>query len=134
MKFDKLGFDKPIIMKKFISTFLFLFVAAFSFAQTLSVPGDAAALQRSKKSGIYQFTVSGLQLADVQKHNGTYTRYFTVSEAEKDGQLVIGIKMLNNDSNSRRIIHRYLVTIGVTKVILGGKEITVDELIEKHII
>jgi hypothetical protein len=122
-------------MKKLISTLAFLMIVAVSFAQQLTVNGGAEALKKSKAStGVFEFTSTGIELSAIEQHAKTYASWFTVTASEGKAGIAISIKMHKNESQTRRVMHRYFVTINVGSVVVDGNEMKVDEFIEKFII
>ncbi|MFN3342750.1 MAG: hypothetical protein ACK40M_08645 [Flavobacteriales bacterium] len=122
-------------MKKLLSTLVFVLIATFGFSQNLTATGGSAALGKAKAStGVFEFTATGLDIASINQNAKTYASWFTVAAKEGKGSISLSITMHKNESQTRRVMHRYFVTLNVQTVTVDSTEMKVEDFVEKYLI
>ena len=117
---------------------LFGFIAACLLtigvsAQTATVNGDAESMKRSVSEGVFEFTLpETANEEDVSRTANYYTDYFTVDYNHDSKKATI--TMVDNDAMTRRIITRFLLSNDVKLIDFDGKNYTINEFYEKHMI
>jgi hypothetical protein len=115
--------------KIFLTAVLFLGLSITAFGQektkTALTKGKAEIL-KGKESGSFSFTLpSGTATSTVEQNAKAYTMYFKVNFNESTHEAAI--TMVHNDEKSRHVICRFLMSSGMEKVNIDGKDLTVEE-------
>jgi hypothetical protein len=123
-------------MKKLVSTlFILLGLVTFSFAQeahTIAVSNGAEALNSSKVSGDYEFTLpSTLTEEQVVKNASYYTSILTVTFDK--GSNKASIHMLSNEQKDRYVLARFLTACKIQHVKVGDDTVELYDFIEKFL-
>lgn len=122
-------------MKSIIFSILFLGFTTSYFSQETSIVGKSqtvAELVQSKNSGIYTFyfpeTISKDKIETAANYYPTYFSY-SINEDENS----IKITLLENNSNNRRIIMRFLMSARLQKIKVGENELLIQDFYENHL-
>ena len=122
-------------MKSIIFSILFLGYTTSYFSQETSIVGKSqtvAELVQSKNSGVYTFyfpeTISKDKIETAANYYPTYFSY-SINEEENS----IKITLLENNSNNRRIIMRFLMSARLQKIKVGENELLIQDFYENHL-
>jgi hypothetical protein len=122
-------------MKSIIFSILFLGFTTSYFSQETSIVGKSqtvAELVQSKNSGVYTFyfpeTISKDKIETAANYYPTYFSY-SINEEENS----IKITLLENNSNNRRIIMRFLMSARLQKIKVGENELLIQDFYENHL-
>lgn len=122
-------------MKKFLIVALVAFLAGTVEAQEVQLKAkveNAAQFAAEKSKGNFEFQLPATATAEaVSEKASYYTQYFTVEFNEKTKKAKI--KMVQDDSRSRRVIVRFLVSNEIRTVSMEGKDYLVDEFYKQYI-
>jgi hypothetical protein len=113
-------------MKKLIILFAILIFAGVGFAQTATVSGTAVTLKKNLSEDFVEFKLPSEVTNDVvEKSAQYYTDYFTVDFNDKTK--IARVNLLNQDEQAKRVISRFLLSIGVRTVSFEAKDYTIME-------
>lgn len=117
-----------------ILVIMFVFFAGFSFSQDKIFEAKVAnpkQFQESKTSGEFKFIFpKETKKETLEKNAAFYTQYFTMQFDE--AKHVVTLKMLTNDSKSRQIINRFMISNKITQIEMDGVLYKVDEFYQKQ--
>jgi len=106
-----------------------IFTSNFIFSQETSYSAkleNSARFQENKDKGIFNFVFpKEISNEEIKKNATYYTTYFEVKHKQNNG--LVTIKMHTNDSPSRRIIKRFLISNNIKRINIDNKEYTIDE-------
>lgn len=115
--------------------FLFVLVTSVSFGQDKIFEAKVANpthFNESKNAGEFKFILpNATKKEDVNRAAEFYKTYFTVSYDEN--QHIASVKMLVNDSKSRQIINRFMISLKITQIEMGGVLYKVEEFYQKQL-
>lgn len=119
-------------MKKLITLLVSLVLSLGLFSQNAEVKGDEAALKKNVASGNIEIIFpEETDAADIEKSSEYYVDYFTVNyDAESR---VAKIKMVDNTSESRRVINRLLLSNGVRNIDFNGENYSINDFYSKFL-
>lgn len=119
-------------MKKLIMIFV---VAVLSFAinaQTAVFTGNASSITSNVDDGMFEIEMPASVNKDASdKVVGYYSDYFTVNYNETSN--VVKIDMVDNSSLGRRVITRYLLSLGIKSVELDGEKYTINDFYSTYL-
>lgn len=122
-------------MKSILFSILFLSFTAVHFGQQTSIVGKsqtAAELIQSKNSGVYTFyfpeTISKDKIETAANY---YPSYFSYSINQEENS--IKITLLENNSNNRKIIMRFLMSARLQKIKVDENELLIQDFYENHL-
>lgn len=121
--------------KIFLTAVLFLGVSITAISQvgtkTALTKGKTEIL-KGKESGSYSFTLpSGTTNAAVEQNAKAYAMYFKVNFNESTHEA--NITMITNDEKSRHVICRFLISSGIEKVNVDGKDLQIEEFFTNYL-
>ena len=121
--------------KIFLTAVLFLGLSITAFGQektkTALTKGKAEIL-KGKESGSFSFTLpSGTESSKIEQNAKAYKMYFKVNFNESTREAAI--TMVTNDEKSRHIICRFLISSGMEKVNIDGKDLTVEDFFVNYL-
>ncbi len=121
--------------KIFLTAVLFLGLSMTAFGQektkTALTKGKAEIL-KGKESGTFSFTLpSGTESSKIEQNAKAYKMYFKVNFNESTREAAI--TMVTNDEKSRHIICRFLISSGMEKVNIDGKDLTVEDFFVNYL-
>ena len=113
-------------MKKIIILFAIMIFTGVGFSQTAIVEGTAASLKKNISENQIEFVMpSEVTNKSVEKSAQYYTDYFTVDFNTESK--IAKINILDQEDQARRVITRFLLSIGVRTVSFEGKDYTIME-------
>jgi hypothetical protein len=122
-------------MKSFLFSILFIFLTVTSFSQVNTVIGKSQAISeliQSKNSGIYTFYFPASITKDkIETAANYYPTYFSYSINEEENS--IKITLLENTTNNRRIIMRFLTSARLQKIKVGDSELLIQEFYQNYL-
>ena len=122
-------------MKSFLFSILFIFLTVTSFSQVNTVIGKSQAISeliQSKNSGIYTFYFPASITKDkIETAANYYPTYFSYSINEEENS--IKITLLENTTNNRRIIMRFLTSARLKKIKVGDSELLIQEFYQNYL-
>ena len=122
-------------MKSFLFSILFIFLTVTSFSQVNTVIGKSQAISeliQSKNSGIYTFYFPASITKDkIETAANYYPTYFSYSINEEENS--IKITLLENTTNNRRIIMRFLTSARIQKIKVGESELLIQEFYQNYL-
>ena len=122
-------------MKSFLFSVLFLVITSTYFSQGISIVGKAQTvteLVQSKNNGIYTFYFPETITKDkIETAANYYPTYFSYSINEEENS--IKITLLENSSNNRRIIMRFLMSARLQKIKVGDSELLIQDFYDNHL-
>jgi hypothetical protein len=102
-------------MQKFLFTLILALVCTFSFGQDVANFGTKTAITTGKTTGTFEVKMPARVTAeDVANYSQYYESFFTV--VYNANTKMATIKMINNDSPTRRIIIRFLASNQIQNV------------------
>jgi hypothetical protein len=112
-------------MRVFLATFFLLSGFALSAQKTATVASEKA-IQEGVSTGLYTFAFPDeLGKEEIRKVGSYYEQYFSVNVSE--GANKVSLKLTQNDARSRLVVIRFLTANGIERVVIGGKELSIDE-------
>jgi hypothetical protein len=112
-------------MRVFIATFFLLSGFALSAQKTATVASEKA-IQEGVSTGLYNFTFpEELGKEEITKVGSYYEQYFSVNVSE--GANKVSLKLAQNDVRSRMVVMRFLTANGIERVVVGSKELSIEE-------
>ena len=121
-------------MKKVLFAVVFLIGTTVSFAQdrNTAVCGTKIALTQGKDAGkILVKLPADVTAEDVQTYAAYYEKTFTVNFNAQSHEVTFN--MISNDSNSRRIIIRFLSANQIQNVIVENRVYTITDFYENFL-
>lgn len=121
-------------MKKLFALLLVVTCSFLSFGQENQAvaEGNETNFKESITKGVITFILpEGTLAEDVKKNSAYYTNFFTVAYDATTRKATL--TMVNNTSESRHVIVRFLISNKVRTVKLGNSSYTVSEFYEKHL-
>ncbi|MEX1192104.1 MAG: hypothetical protein WED10_02995 [Brumimicrobium sp.] len=113
-------------MKKLIILFAVTFLSFGLFAQKAHIEGSAENFKKNVESGDIKVEMPEKSDADeINRSSKYYVDYFTVDYNEETR--IADIKMVDNTSESRRVINRFFLSNNVRIVELDGEEYSINE-------
>ncbi len=92
----------------------------------------AIEISKSKENGNYSFTLpKGISAATIEQNAKSYTMYFKVNYNE--GTQEAHITMVTNDEKSRHVICRFMISSGIEKINVDGKEIMLEDFFTTYL-
>ena len=105
---------------------IILFLGFGLSAQRMASVSSEKSIKEGLSSGMLTFTFpEDLGKDEINKVASYYEQYFTVLFNEESHQ--INVKMIQNDSRSRLVVTRFLTANGIDKIVVGAREMTIDE-------
>jgi hypothetical protein len=102
-------------MQKLFFSLIFTLVTLISFGQDVANFGTSTTIIQGKQVGKFEVKLpSRVTNEDVSNYAQYYTNYFTVTYNNKTN--IASIQMVNNDSQTRRIIIRFLAANQISLV------------------
>lgn len=124
-------------MKNLVVLLLAFLSFSFVFSQdkTANFGNDSKSYSANKSKGIYVFHVDGSQFSqeDIIQAAKYYKDYFLVSAKKSSDQIKVQISLKENSVNSKNIIQRYFVGLGLKFCTLNGNSYSPIEFHEKFI-
>lgn len=122
-------------MKNLVVFTLMIFgLGAFSFAQEINqvrFTGSSADLNKALEAGEITFFFNKNADAEAIKANAQYyTNFFTVKHDNASGKCVL---KLTKDDMAKLVISRFLMSNGITDVIIEDKIISVQDFIAQYL-
>jgi len=122
-------------MKKFVVlSLMILGLGAFSFAQEVNqvrFDMSSANLKKAIDAGEVTFFFSKNADADAIKNSTQYyTNYFSVNHDKNSGKCTL---KLTKDDMAKMVISRFLLSNGITEVLIDGKAISVQDFIAEYL-
>lgn len=119
-------------MKKLI-TILATVVLSFSlFSQNAKVAGDEASLKKNVAAGNIEIVFpESANAEDIEKSSEYYVDYFTV-DYNSETRLA-KITMVDNSSQSRRVINRLLLSNNVRGIDFNGQSYSINDFYSKFL-
>ncbi len=112
-------------MRVFLATFFLLCGFALSAQKTATVASEKA-IKESVSTGLYPFTFPDeLGKEEIRKVGSYYEQYFSVNISEDDNK--VSLKLTQNDVRSRMVVMRFLTANGIERVMVGSKELSIEE-------
>jgi hypothetical protein len=119
-------------MKKLI-TILATIILSFSlFSQSAEIKGDEVSIKRAVASGNIEIIFpESADAEDIKKSSEYYVDYFTV-DYNAETRLA-KIKMVDNSSQSRRVINRLLLSNNVRNIDFNGSSYSINDFYSKFL-
>lgn len=118
-------------MKKILFA-LVVTLMAFAASAQKSASVTAKALETGKSSGKYVMTLSSdITSAKVDEVKGYYTDYFTVSYDQVKHEATIALTA--NEPMNKRVILRFLSSLGMRTVNVDGSEKTLEDFYDGYL-
>lgn len=118
-------------MKK-IFLALVVVLSAFAASAQKSASISSELIETGNTKGKYVFTLApDVTAAQVDKVKGYYTTYFTVNYSESKHEATITVT--NDDEMSRRVILRFLSSLGMNTVNVDGTDKPLDKFYEENL-
>jgi hypothetical protein len=117
-------------MKKIVIAIALVF-AGFAVNAQETVQVSSKSVAKVKQSGMFYVSVSDAITAEqVEKVKGYYKNYFDVVLNSENNQLEF--KMVNTDTMSFNVVNRMLVSLNVQHILVDGKEMTFEEMMDRY--
>ena len=111
-----------------------MFLTLSTFANGVVTYSDAATAEKSKTSGVFNFSFdSNYSIQDITKTANYYTNYFTVTPVKTESGLTVKISLVDDNEMARRVITRFFVSLEIKTIIVNGGEIQLDDFIKKYV-
>lgn len=121
-------------MKKILGLLVGLFLTISTFANGIVTYSDAATADKSKTTGVFNFSFdSNYLVEDITKTANYYTNYFTVSPVKSENGISVKISLVDDNEMARRVITRFFVSLEVKTISVNGKDILIDEFIKTYV-
>lgn len=118
-------------MKKILLA-LVVMLATFAASAQKSASLSAKALESGKSTGTYVFVMpSDLTAAKVDEVKGYYKQYFTVDYNQVKHEATV--VLLENKEMNKRVILRFLSSVGTRTVNVDGKDKTLEEFFDNDL-
>jgi len=125
---------KTKTMKKVLGLLVALFLTVSTFANGIVTYSDAATAEKSKTSGVFNFSFdSNYSINDITKTANYYTNYFTVTPIKSENGIAVKISLVDDNEMARRVITRFFVSLEIKTINVSGDEIQLDDFIAKYI-
>lgn len=112
-------------MRTIVMMFFLLFGFTLSAQKTATVASEKA-VQEGVASGTFAFTFpKEISKDEIKKVGSYYEQYFTVQVAEENQK--VSVKLTQNDARSRMVVMRFLTANGIERVMVGSKDLSIDE-------
>lgn len=122
-------------MRYFLVLLFFISISAISFSQENLVYGKSqtkSELTESKKNGIYIFYFhESITKEKIMTAANYYPDYFSYSINEKENS--VKVQLVENTEINRRIITRFLVSVGLQKIEVDKNELFIHEFFESYL-
>ncbi|MFM7661499.1 MAG: hypothetical protein ACKO6A_02420 [Bacteroidota bacterium] len=122
-------------MKSIFFSFLFSALALTSYSQenvTIGKSQTVSELAQSKNNGVYTFyfptSITKEKIMAAAKY---YPDYFSYTINEKENS--VKIQLVENTEINRRIITRFLVSVGLQKIEVDKNELLIHEFFESYL-
>lgn len=119
-------------MKKLITILATLILSFSLFSQNAEVKGDEATMKEAVASGNIEIIFPESADAEgIKKSSQYYVDYFTV-DYNAESRLA-KIKMVDNSSQSRRVINRLLLSNNVRNIDFNGKTYSINDFYAEYL-
>ena len=123
-------------MKKFLSLITFFILISFSMTlsqtENITIAQSKMELEKSKKNGIYYFTIHPkASKEDVAKSAAYYPSYFSVDY--DDASKIAKITMIENNEKTRLVLLRFLSSVRSQKIQVDGTSMLIHEFYDKYL-
>lgn len=113
-------------MKKLILVLVAVILSFAGMAQAAKATGTPETMKTSVKEGVFTFTLpDNVTAEEIERTKKYYVDYFTV-EFDASSKL-LKVVMVDNSSESRRVVTRLLVSNGVSEIDFNGNNYRVTE-------
>ena len=122
-------------MKKILGLALGLMISAFTFAQSPATFTDAGVDYDKATTTAFHFNLDEtISHNDINTNSSYYTDYFTVVATHNGTGHDITITLIQDDEMSRKVIHRFFVSLQVSSINVEGNEVDMDPFMDTYII
>lgn len=122
-------------MKKILGLVLGLMVSAFTFAQTAVTFTDVDNGYDKATASEFHFNLDEtITNESIMANAAYYTDYFTLVATPATVGHDVTFTLAVDDEMSRKVIHRYFVSLQVATINVSGAEVPVKEFMETYII
>lgn len=98
----------------------------------LSVTGSEADIEKSLTEGHMTLQLHGVNEKEIMKSADIYADYFSYETTQSSGDVIrMKIKFEDETEISRRVVHRFAISLGLKSVRMDGEEITTEEFFER---
>jgi hypothetical protein len=119
-------------MKKLITILASVILSFSLFSQNAEVTGDEASLKKGVAAGNIEIVFpESANAEDIKKSSQYYVDYFTV-DYNAETRLA-KIKMVDNTSQSRRVINRLLLSNNVRAIDFNGENYSINDFYSKYL-
>lgn len=116
------------------NTLFALLLTSFSFGISAQEKAliSTEAIAKCKSQGVFELVIPTTVTQDmIAESAAKYTTYFTVDFDKKSH--AIAIKLTKNEEMNKRVITRFLMSVGLENVTIMDKQVRVDELYDLHL-
>lgn len=122
-------------MKKILGLALGLMIGALSYSQNAPAKFAENMSQYDKAATtVFHFNLDqSITEAAIDDAASYYTDYFTVVSTASNNGHDVAITLVQDDEMSRKVIHRFLVTLQIQNVNVGGSDVPVTDFMDTYI-